>query len=244
MEYVAWLSYGKDSMYMLKIIERDRLRLDRILTVDTFATNCIPAILPDMIEFQRKADDKIKNLFGIEVEHLSTGKNFQDEFYRKRTKGNHIGQIIGFPSAQCNWCNNILKQGVFKQFQNKENYTQYVGICANEPKRYLRLQGTNKIAPLYEKGITEIQCYTWCIENDLLALTYKTETRDGCWFCYNKNKKHFEMIRKNYPEYWELLLQWDKDSPYYFFRDGTSLHDLDKELKLKDEYLRSRKKLF
>ena len=45
--YIASISYGKDSLAMLEVIKRNGLPLDRIITVDIMATADIPADLPD-----------------------------------------------------------------------------------------------------------------------------------------------------------------------------------------------------
>lgn len=49
-QYVASLSYGKDSLAMLHVIT-DVLhwQLDRIVTADVWATDTIPADLPPMV---------------------------------------------------------------------------------------------------------------------------------------------------------------------------------------------------
>ena len=42
---------------------------------------------------------------------------------------------------------------------------------------------------------------------------YETGCRGGCWFCHNQSVDQLRNLRKNYPQYWELLLKWDNDSP-------------------------------
>lgn len=69
-EYILSLSYGKDSMACLGAIQQLGWPLDRIVTVDVWATDTIPADLPPMMEFKKKADRIIKERFGIEVEHV------------------------------------------------------------------------------------------------------------------------------------------------------------------------------
>ena len=78
MQYIASLSYGKDSLAMIHVI-RDvlDLPLDRIITADVWATDTIPAELPPMVEFKEKADRIIKERWGIEVEHLYATRSFQ-----------------------------------------------------------------------------------------------------------------------------------------------------------------------
>lgn len=77
-QYVASLSYGKDSLAMLHVIT-DVLhwQLDRIITADVWATDTIPADLPPMVEFKEKADRIIKERWGIEVEHVCAMRSFQ-----------------------------------------------------------------------------------------------------------------------------------------------------------------------
>ena len=48
--------------------------LDRIVHVEIMATDTIPADLPPMMEFKTKADEIIKERYGIEVEHLHNKK--------------------------------------------------------------------------------------------------------------------------------------------------------------------------
>ena len=56
MEYIASISYGKDSLAMLEVIYQNNLPLDRIVHVEIMATKDIPADLPPMMEFKAKAD--------------------------------------------------------------------------------------------------------------------------------------------------------------------------------------------
>ena len=77
-QYIASISYGKDSLAMLHVIT-DVLhwQLDRIITANVWATDTIPADLPPMVEFKDKADRIIKERWGIEVEHVCAMRSFQ-----------------------------------------------------------------------------------------------------------------------------------------------------------------------
>lgn len=83
MEYVLSLSYGKDSLACLGAIEQLGWPLDRIVHAEVWATDTIPADLPPMVEFKAKADKRIKELYGIEVEHVKAEWNFEKRFYSK-----------------------------------------------------------------------------------------------------------------------------------------------------------------
>lgn len=58
-EYIARISYGKDSLKMLDVILTRNLPLDRITTTDVWATDTISANLPPMEEFKARMDERI-----------------------------------------------------------------------------------------------------------------------------------------------------------------------------------------
>lgn len=238
MEHILSLSYGKDSLACLGAIEKLGLPLDRIVHAEVWATNTIPADLPPMVEFKKKADAIIKERWGIEVERVSAGISYADGFYFKRgrtgrqTKFN--GKIYGFPMQRGQWCLQQLKLPALSKIG--KNNIQYIGIAADEPNRFHNLSDTKR-SPLVEAGWTEAMCRDWCVENDLLSPIYTTATRGGCWFCHNQGVDQLRLLRKNYPEHWELMLKWDLDSPVTFKPDGHTVHDFDKRFALEDAEL-------
>lgn len=233
MEYVCSLSYGKDSIVIPELCKRHGLPLDRIVHVEIMATPTIHSDLPPMLEFKAKADKIIKERYGIEVEHIHAPVSYEEKFYSKFEKGKRKGDIYGFPMLRGAWCNSRLKLSVLNQF-NKQGIVQYVGICADEPERIKRLNG-NKISPAAEFGYTEQDCWEIAEELDLLSPSYKDSFRGGCWFCHNQSADQLRKLRKNYPEYWQLLLKWDNDSPITFKVDGRTVHDFDRRFQLEDE---------
>lgn len=52
MQYIASLSYGKDSLAMLKVIKQHNMPLDRIVHSEVWATDDIPAEVPEMVELK------------------------------------------------------------------------------------------------------------------------------------------------------------------------------------------------
>lgn len=238
-KFVLSLSYGKDSLASLGAIEQLGLPLDRIVHTEVWATDTIPADLPPMVEFKKKADQIIKERYGIEVEHYSATcidgeiaykATYEMGFYHILSRGKHKGSIKGFPMQKGQWCQK-LKLDPFKKIGP---CVQYLGIAADEPNRFCNLT-KKKRSPLVEAGWTEEMCRKWCEENDLLSPIYTTATRGGCWFCHNQSVGQLRLLRKNYPEYWQLLLKWDKDSPVTFKPDGHTVHDYDKRFRLEDE---------
>lgn len=247
MEYVLSLSYGKDSLACLGAIEELGWQLDRIVHAEVWATDTIHADLPPMVEFKKKADEIIKARWGIEVERVfarnkdGSKRSYGGRFY---TPYNHTTKhvitakamsqnaVYGFPSRGKLWCNSQLKAAALDK--GKKNCVQYIGIAADEPNRFHNLSDTKR-SPLVEAGWDEAKCRKWCEENDLLSPIYTTAARGGCWFCHNQGIDQLRLLRKNYPEYWELMLKWDKDSPVTFKPDGHTVHDFDRRFQMEDD---------
>lgn len=229
------LSYGKDSLACLGAIELLGWPLDRIIHVEVWATDTIQADLPPMVEFKEKADKIIKERWGSEVEHVSSGITFEQGFYfeRGRTgrKTKFEGKRYGWPMQRGQWCLQQLKLPTLTKMGKGK--IQYIGIAADEQNRFHNLSDFKK-SPLIEAGWTESDCRRWCEENDLLSPIYTTATRGGCWFCHNQGVNQLRQLRKHYPDLWTFMLKWDDDSPVTFRADGHTVHDFDRRFELED----------
>lgn len=235
-------SYGKDSTAAIYVaIEILGWPLDRIVTADLWATSTIPAELPTMVEYKAKADAIIKERWGIDVEHLKGSLTYEEAFYRVLGGKKRPGEIYGWPFPRGNWCNSDVKMPPMDKIASGN--IVYIGIASDEPNRFHNLSETKK-SPLVEAGWTESMCREWCEKNDLLSPIYTTSTRGGCWFCHNQGVDQLRLLRKNYPEYWALMLKWDSDSPVTFHADGHTVHDFDRRFQLEDEGLISSKERF
>lgn len=257
-EYVLSLSYGKDSIACLGAIEHLGWPLDRIVTADVWATDEIPAEYPPVVEFKKKADEIIKQRYGITVEHFCStsvygegnGKaTYRDGFNHVIQSGDHAGTIKGFPMQRGPWCQR-LKTDATKQARkmtyvegDEKKVIQYLGIAADEPKRIATHRDKPGIMlPLVEIGWEEDLCGLWCKYSGLLSPTYTSSTRDGCWFCHNQGVDQLRNLRKMYPDLWALLLEWDKDSPVTFKppsrnSPGRTVHDYERRFACEDEGL-------
>lgn len=245
-EYILSFSYGKDSMACLGAIEELGWPLDRIVHAEVWATNDIPAELPPMVEFKAKADRIIKKRWGIEVEHYRGPVTYEEGFYLERgrtgKKTKFSGRICGFPMRRGQWCLQQLKMPAIRaairatQRAGKGNVIQYIGIAIDEPNRFNNLSNT-KLSPLVEMGWDEAYCRRWCEENGLLSPIYAMSTRGGCWFCHNQSINQFRILRKQYPEYWNMMLRWDIDSPTTFRADGHTVCDYEARFEAEDKGL-------
>lgn len=176
-------------------------------------------------------------------------------------------RIWGFPHIRAQWCKElktkireisarddkgvpvgngsqlVSKAQAYQGFSDKSETTdddkdivEYIGIAADEPKRFGQLN-EKKRAPLAEFDIDEGLCGLYCQYGDMLSPSYESSCRDGCWFCHNQGVDQLRLLRRNYPEYWNLLLKWDKDSPVTFKADGHTVHDFDYRFQCEDEGL-------
>lgn len=84
-EYILSLSYGKDSIACLEAIRLLGYPLDRIVHAEVWATDTIPADLPPMVEFKKKADKIILERYGIQVEHICAMRGGADKTILRRT---------------------------------------------------------------------------------------------------------------------------------------------------------------
>lgn len=243
MQYIASLSYGKDSIIIPDLCAEYGLPLDRIVHVEIMATDTIPADLPPMMEFKAKADRIIKKRYGIEVEHLRAKASYEKQFYKVRHGRTNDGVMYGFPIVRGNWCNSVLKTDPLKKLE-RTGATMYIGIASDEPNRFHNLTD-RKRSPLVEFGTTEAMARERAERLGLLSPIYTRAARGGCWFCHNQGVGQLRLLRQQYPEYWALMLKWDTDSPVTFHPDGHTVHDFDRRFQLEDEgYISTDDKVF
>ncbi len=219
MKHIAFVSFGKDSLAQLIEIKRLGLPLDEAVYCDIRYTPETSGELPVMAEWIPTAEKILADTFGIRVRHITAEQTFKDWFYRQKAKGNHIGEIYGFPFIIGAWCNSRLKLDVIDKYINSlhDDITEYVGIAYDEPTRYERL--ANKSTPhhirrsiLYEQKITEAAAFEICKPYGLVSPLYDNCERGGCWFCVKQSIHDIYNLWRNYPDLFAELKKIEKDS--------------------------------
>lgn len=214
--------------------------IDRIVHVEIMATETISADLPEVNDWKKQADKIIYQRYGIEVEHIRSQKTFEQLFFsipkRKKCNADKQGTIRGFPSLRSQWCSRELKADVMTK-TNRKN-VQYIGIAADEHKRHSQLNSHIR-SPLVEHNVTEAECLQICSEIGLLAPTYLQSKRSGCWFCPAQPTEQLRLLRKQHPELWKKLLEWDSFTTIPFRHAGigkreVSVADFDKRFELEE----------
>lgn len=117
MKHIAFVSFGKDSLAQLILIKKLGLPLDEAVYVDIRYTKKISGEMPAMANWIPTAEKIIKDKLGITIKHISAQTTFKEYFYRKKEKGQHVGDIYGFPFIIGAWCNSRLKLDVIKKYE-------------------------------------------------------------------------------------------------------------------------------
>ena len=230
------LSFGKDSMATLLLALEKGIQIDHVMYADIRFSPEISGEHPLMAEWIPTAEKRLKEKFGIVVEHVYSGVSFVEQFYKKTQKGNHIGDIYGFPSVIGAWCNSMLKVAAIQKYLKQFGtcfITRFIGIAYDEPVRWERMlkkeTDMRKFRSLLvENRLTEQDAFRICDRYGLLSPMYKTEDeifRGGCWFCPKQCYSDIYNLWKNYPEFYTKLLQIEPDS-HNTFKPGITLQEL------------------
>lgn len=228
------LSFGKDSMATLILAAEQGIPIDRVLYVDIKFNDEISGEHPIMAEWIPTAEKRLKELFGITVEHLYYGKTFLDMYYQPLTKGKFVGGIKGFPMTIGAWCNHLKVDTVRRVWSEikgtGEEVVEFVGIAYDEKERYERLKNNEtpkhkKRSLLFENKFTENDAKTICEKRGLLSPVYHYDNifRGGCWFCPKQCYADIYSLWKNYPTYFSKLLEIEPDSHITFKPRGVTL---------------------
>lgn len=120
------LSFGKDSMATLILAAEQGIPIDRVMYCDIRFSPELSGEHPLMAEWIPTAEKRIKEFFGVTVDHAYSGVSFYEIFYKVKEKGNHIGDLYGFPYLTSAWCNSRLKIRAITKYLRS-----YAGGCSN-----------------------------------------------------------------------------------------------------------------
>lgn len=225
------LSFGKDSMATLILAAEQGIPIDRVMYCEIKFNDEISGEHPLMAEWIPTAEKRLKELFGITVDHAYSGVNFYEQFHVKTAKGKHAGTIYGFPHTAGAWCNSRLKVRAISEYLLPfREVTQFVGIAADEPIRWERMEAKQTEKKKYrsllvEQNLTEQDAMAICKKYDLLSPMYGVDGifRGGCWFCPKQCMADLWSLWKNYPDLYNRLLKMEPYSHNTFKPRGVTL---------------------
>lgn len=229
------LSFGKDSMATLLLAIEQGIQIDHVMYCEIRFSDEISGEHPLMAAWIPEAERILKERFGITVEHAFSGTYLQ-YFFTKKKKGKYAGHNMGFPIVYGAWCNGLLKRKAINDYLRpfrKNEYTQFVGIAVDEPNRWERMKTKANEKHKYrsllvEQNLTEQDAFRICEKYGLLSPMYKTKDelyRSGCWFCPKQCKANLYSLWKNYPDYYQKLVELEPYSTTNKFNPGMNPSD-------------------
>lgn len=224
-EYVASVSFGKDSLAMLLLLLETGAPLDEVVFYDTGVE--FEAIYRNMEKARDILDER-----GIKFTRLTPENPFLFDMLERPVQSKQKGSHLGY-----GWCGGVCRWGTTWKTSALDRRTagakcHYIGIAADEPERVDRLKSP-KVAPLSKAGMTEAQCLAFCRERGWDWKEYSPATESGtvdlyeildrvsCWCCANKNRDELRNIYFYLPQYWRKLedLQSQIDRPMKRFQN-------------------------
>jgi 3'-phosphoadenosine 5'-phosphosulfate sulfotransferase (PAPS reductase)/FAD synthetase len=197
----AFVSGGKDSLYMLNLIlhNLDKYPLDGV------------------VHFELEIDYPfIKNVINYME---SECKRFGIPFFRikPRTKWIDFYNKYGFPIRIARWCNSMYKLDSIKQLEeflasNNCYVVNYIGYCADESNRAeTKIQQKRKnIYPLIENNCMEDDILEWAKKQPIFNDYYKYNRRCGCMYCPLQSMQNTAYLMKYYPAEYKQMIAYAK----------------------------------
>ena len=200
---LSW-SGGKDSTAaaLLHLKRGDKVKM--VCYIPMF-TNEIPLILKDHYKFILRAAEYFRSL-GAEV-WIVSGMTYYDYVLRRSTRGEHKGEIFGFPCfirGQCGFKRDS-KEKALKQCDVGQFDYESLGIAFDEKSRHNQLND-RKRSILVEEEYEQKDCVALCVEHGLYSPVYFGRKRDGCALCFNARFDERKLWFLDYPEAFNILL--------------------------------------
>ena len=222
MQYIASISYGKDSLAMLLMLIDRNEPLDEVVFYDTG------------MEFQAIYDTRDKTLpllagRGIKYTELHPIETFEHNmFYRQVNGPNGPHNGYGWCGGRCRWGTTMKRTALDSHCGDA---VCYVGLAHDERDRIMKPARKTKSYPLAEWGITEGEALLYCYTRGYHWMEcgkplYALLDRVSCWCCRNKNLKELRNYYYYLPSYWDRLkkLQEREKRP---FKPAGSIHELE-----------------
>lgn len=212
MKHVAFCSFGKDSIATILLALEKGEPLDEIVYCEVMFDHArnISGEYPEHARFIYDTAIPYFEKRGLKVRVLRSEKDYRQLFFTKLTKSKiseRNGKLRSFPiSGRCKINSDCKIAPIRKYKKQAGEMVEYVGIAIDEPKRLARLHGKkNKISLLEQYNVTEQMAKEMCERENLLSPIYKTQKRNGCWFCMNQRQKNFEYLYRYEPHLWQEL---------------------------------------
>lgn len=248
--YVCSLSGGKDSTAMLLGLLERKMPIDCILFCDTGLE------FPAMYDHLRLLEKNIgRSITRIKAQQSYEYLMFYAPVHRGENspvlkKYNAENYGYSWPGPKQRWCTTRLKdvprEHYLSKLRKQYNVKEYVGIAADEQYRLERKRNKNPdhIHPLVDWGMTEKDCLKYCYEHGYnWDGLYDLFDKVSCWCCPLQSLDELRKLYEYFPELWEQLKKWDKQT-WRKFRSDYSVEELEKRFNFEKKWQEKGKKSF
>ena len=247
--YIASCSFGKDSIATILLALENGEPLDRVVFAEVMFDHSrgISGELPEHIEWvYSTAIPKLEGM-GVKVDVVRP-KNDYIRLFTRRIKYSatpeKVGKLQGFLiGGKCGMNSEGKKRAIrsyYSAWRKTHRIVEYIGIAKDEPSRLGRIDGVKKVSLLDKYHYTEAMARAKAEEYGLLSPIYKSSSRNGCWFCPNRQIKQFGLFRKAHPDLWAELvsLSLTPNLWTYVFKDGNTVQEVEKLIEWNDRQLK------
>ena len=155
MKHIVQLSGGKDSTAMLLMMLERNMPVDEIIFCDTGVE------FPELYQHLNAVEKYIgRNITRLKAPH--SFEYYMADIPKIRYREGNRNTGYGWPRMFNRWCTKHFKiEPVKKYLKDIPEYTIYIGIAVDEPKRHKNIP-ENVRHPLYDWGVTEAQALQYC----------------------------------------------------------------------------------
>lgn len=247
--YIASCSFGKDSIATILLALENGEPLDRVVFAEVMFDHSrgISGEIPEHIEWvYSTAIPKLESM-GVTVDVVRP-KNDYIRLFTRRIKHSvtpeKVGKLQGFLiGGKCGMNSEGKRRAIhsyYSAWRKTHRIVEYIGIAKDEPNRLGRIDGVKKVSLLDKYHYTEAMARAKAEEYGLLSPIYQSGSRNGCWFCPNRQIKQFWVFRKAHPDLWAELvsLSLTPNLWTYVFKDGKTVQEVERLIDWNDRQLK------
>lgn len=212
--HVVSLSGGKDSSAMLLGMINRHMPIDEILFFDWGKE------FSGMYQHLDQLQDYVYRKIRRDITILSSQQPFEYWLFehRKTTRSRYTVLGYGWPRYRHRWCTRIKVNALNKtinQYKKHAPVIQYIGYAIEEEGRAQRLLNKNFYYkfPLIDWKMTEQAALKYCYDMGFQwEGLYEIFFRVSCFCCPLSSQLGLFKLYKYFPEYWEKMAEWDKQT--------------------------------
>lgn len=213
MNNVVSFSGGKDSTAMTLLMLEKGVPIHSVVAFNTGW------------EFPQMYDhwDQFERYTGLKITVLKPSKPFDYWMFeckvvaRTGPKKGEVHRIgYGWPSPMRRWCTREKVDTINKYLRSVQCPVSCIGIAADEAHRVRERQKYPCRYPLIEWDIDEPSALAICKAHGFhWGGLYDLFQRVSCFCCPLQRIGELKKLRKNFPELWEKMLEWDAARPVH-----------------------------